>query len=153
MSACAPAPIHPLPPQGDVLVLAAPEPKQRARKTKPIDIPESPEFKEFYLAYWKHEGRDDAWKSYREKVHNGDHAKIMQAVRDLTPEMLSREKKYRPAPSVWLNGHRWRDREGVTEQSHVMETKPNKLDMALQLVKEKEQRRQLWCTQNSHNRK
>ena len=141
-----PEPSHIPPiPQGGVLELAPPEPKQRVRKPQAEAIPESPEFVEFYLAYWKHEGRDDAWKSYREQVHNGDHAKIMQAVRELTPEMLNREKKYRPAPAVWLNGHRWRDREGVTEPqngngSHAptTERKPNILPLLFdpRLVKE-----------------
>ena len=104
---------HPLPPQGDVLVLAAPEPKRRVRKAKAEAIPESPEFVEFYALYPRHVGRGPAWQAWQKHVHNGDAPKVIAGLKTALPALNRAEEDKRPHPSTWLDQERWRDCEGL----------------------------------------
>ena len=108
---------HPLPPQGDVLVLAAPEPKQRARKAKPEAIQESAEFVEFYSLYPRHVGRGPAWEAWQSHVHNGDAVTVMVGLRTALPALNRAEEDKRPHPATWLNQERWKDQEGIQAQN------------------------------------
>ena len=127
---------HPLPPQGDVLVLAAPEPKQRVRKAKAEAIPESPEFVEFYRLYPRHVGRGPAWKAWRDHVHNGDGPKVIAGLKAALPALNRAEEDKRPHPSTWLDQERWRDCEGLNGTAprsslpfHVATPRPANVEM------------------------
>jgi len=107
----------PIVPQGGRLFGEDEPPKEkpkRAKKPKAERPAESPQFEEFYLAYWRHEGRSEGWDSYRAHV-NGSHADVMAAVKAQTPKMLAREVEHRPLPSTWLNRERWKDTQGVLD--------------------------------------
>ena len=135
---------HPLPPQGDVLVLAAPEPKQRVRKAKAEAIPESPEFVEFYRIYPRHVGRGPAWLAWQHHVHNGDAAKVIAGLKAAIPALNRAEEDKRPHPSTWLDQERWRDCEGLNGtaprsslQFHTAKPKdPNAEDYHFAITKE-----------------
>ena len=127
---------HPLPPQGDVLVLAAPEPKQRVRKAKAEAIPESPEFVEFYRLYPRHVGRAMAWLAWQHHVHNGDAPKVIAGLKTALPALNRAEEDKRPYPATWLDQERWRDCEGLNGttpksiyRDHVAEPRPANAEM------------------------
>ena len=102
---------HPLPPQGDVLVLAAPEPKPKRhpKAEKPELPPYSDEFLEFYNLYPKATTKAQAFEFYLGHVRNGQHAQIMAGLRAALPDLMKSEKRYRLDPVRWLSNRRWED--------------------------------------------
>ncbi len=67
-------------------------------------------FDEFWAIYWLKKCKKDAIRAYAALVrHTGLHRRIMDAVRDQTPEMLRRAPTMRPYAATWLRGCRWED--------------------------------------------
>jgi len=60
--------------------------------------------------YWLKRSRKDAWKVFQKHVKTeSTFAKVVEATRAQTPEMLQREPAKRPHGATWLNGERWED--------------------------------------------
>lgn len=74
----------------------------RARATR-----SDPEFAEFYAAYPKHEGPDDALKAWRSVRSEG--ASAVEIMAGLARHVFNAEHRFIPQPARWLRAGRWKD--------------------------------------------
>jgi hypothetical protein len=71
-------------------------------------------FAEWWAIYWLHKSKAGAKKAFRFKVRTMLlFQRVMEATREQTPEMMSREPSKRPYGATWLNGERWEDEAAV----------------------------------------
>ena len=72
-------------------------------------------FAEFWKEYPLKVAKAAAEKKYRAMVKSADvHDKIMRGLRSQLKELESRERKYIPHPTTWLNQGRWEDEQGTS---------------------------------------
>lgn len=94
--------------------LTPPEPKKESKKESKSSLrslcdasPSRDEFEEWWQAYPRKIGKDDARKAYAKKVKNGvTPVALLEAVQQQRWNLIVR---YRPYPATWLNGGRWQD--------------------------------------------
>jgi hypothetical protein len=92
-------------------------------------LPKDGWFEEFWSMYWRKDGRERAKKLFDRKVRTeAEWERVQAAVKEQTPEMLSREKQYRPHASTWLNQDRMLD---VPEESPA-QVRPRSIDTNMQ---------------------
>ena len=82
-----------------------------------LNTPKSPSrvadgFQEFYSAYPKKKGKQDALKAWK-KIKQSEVPEIMAALKRQTraPDWIRDGGQYIPYPASWLNGRRWEDEE------------------------------------------
>lgn len=67
-------------------------------------------FDEFWKFYWRRVAKKEAQKAYAKGVKSTKaHQKVMAALNQQAPQMLTREPDKRPHPATWLNQERWND--------------------------------------------
>ena len=99
------------------LPLPEPLPKPAAEQfdllpsKKPRKENVEPLFDEFWDSYWRKEGKVGAKRAFLKLSKTEKQAKeIIQAVRDQTAFQISKEPKFRPMASTWLNDGRYEDK-------------------------------------------
>ncbi len=94
------------------------KPKAKPKRTKPAPLP-TPGFEQFWAAYPRKEGKQDALKAYpkaiaeigRERQASPDDAAawLLERVKDYDKSKQGEERRFFKQPSAWLNGKRWDD--------------------------------------------
>jgi hypothetical protein len=72
-------------------------------------------FSEFWNYYWRKDDKIPAWRAFKKHIRSEDrYEQMLEALRAVAPEMLAKDKQFRPMAATWLNKEPW---EGLGEVS------------------------------------
>lgn len=87
----------------------SPSPSPYINLLSESDASDESEFDRFWSEYPRKDGKKNAAKAFAKARKSADMDTIMAGLRRLLPDYKTRERKFVPLASSWLNGERWTD--------------------------------------------
>lgn len=67
-------------------------------------------FTEFWGYYWRKDDKIPAWRAFKKHIRSEErYEQMLEALRAVAPEMLAKDKQFRPMAATWLNKEPWND--------------------------------------------